>query len=1110
MDWLRLACLALALAFPNICLAKESITIYLKTGTLKLDEPTRSATNIRGLLDSTSASPPGSSGSDPSLAQAFFVSYAVGAQRGALYKHLRRNRGIVHGFIPENTWLVSSTPAVLSEALSRGLAISILPCLPEHKVAPEWSYVVPGGALFTARGDSSSQTAESTSAGTAEALGMDGARDSDGGANFDSVQEAPSSSPARQYIHRPRISAQPRGRRLIAAICAADLPAALAWLSSQREVHWLEPTPRLARRDLAGDLVVQLGGRDMAAVAAAAAAAVQPAGAAALPYWSRGLDGSSQLLGISDSGVDMDSCYFFDPSMPNVAGMLVQDPTRRGARVFRSDAHRKVASYYCYSDFGDADGHGTHVSGIAVGACYGSIQGRNVSGGGGGGEGVVAAAPPSPLPLPRTSPGPPATAALMKTYKLPSYEEILQYQLDVGVFVQSDSWGSKQAFWYNSLCEQLDDVTWRNPQLLVLTAAGNDGNLQPRPANGTVSAPANAKNTLSVGSTLSWEPATDPASGTLRLRIWTGTADPPDTKPIVVVATAALDTVPSNTTGRGVAAEAEAEALGLPSGPPSPPPRRRKLPAASPAPPASAAALPSAFSFDLLVDLPHQTSGGGGGGDFRTLKDLEGMVMEVIAATPSAACRKLANAAQAQAIYGSGMPKMILALRGGCMVYVKAMAAAAAGAAAVAIINDTPGAVQSLLQVNPTNTTLPTAPLSQTVGLRVLMALGAGARVFARAEWHPDQPYSQVPSFSAYGPTVDGRIKPDLVAPGVAVLSAWTDGMSRGASDNCTTRRVMSGTSMSAPLVAGAAVLARQYFTTGFYPFGRNDTPGAAPFIPSGMLLKAVLIGGAYDMQQGMSLSTLTQLEPAPSGYQGFGRADLSSSLPLGPQAAAASASASASASSSSSSSKGNSKGGSGASSTSSCANPSLQLIDYVPIQEGDVHAYYIIATGSGTVVVTLAWPDPPAESLALYALVNNLDLEVVLSTTSSTGRATDAAADGDAVMVFYGNSGWSAGGANGSRTDRRNTVERVTVPAGRPGTLQIRVVGAEINSRYITRFATDDQRYALAVHGCFTGLLLSEHNPDRRAWRRFMEPGLEPPSPLLVAPTESVDAQVR
>ena len=113
-------------------------------------------------------------------------------------------------------------------------------------------------------------------------------------------------------------------------------------------------------------------------------------------------------------------------------------------------------------------------------------------------------------------------------------------------------------------------------------------------------------------------------------------------------------------------------------------------------------------------------------------------------------------------------------------------------------------------------------------------------------------------SFSVYGPTQDQRRKPMLVAPGNNLNSAY------GA--NNTGYTTMSGTSMSCPAAAGAAVLARQYFTEGWYPSGVK-TPADA-FVPSGALLKAVLLAGA---DKGTPV--------IPDTRYGWGRVDLDSSL---------------------------------------------------------------------------------------------------------------------------------------------------------------------------------------------------------------------------------------
>lgn len=78
-------------------------------------------------------------------------------------------------------------------------------------------------------------------------------------------------------------------------------------------------------------------------------------------FWTAGLDGRGQIVGMGDSGIDMQSCFFSDPQNPFVLPV--------GSKEWVNPQHRKVVYYHGLADeyFRDLVGHGTHTAGSVAG-----------------------------------------------------------------------------------------------------------------------------------------------------------------------------------------------------------------------------------------------------------------------------------------------------------------------------------------------------------------------------------------------------------------------------------------------------------------------------------------------------------------------------------------------------------------------------------------------------------------------------------------------------------------------------------------------------------------------------------------------------------------------
>ncbi|HEY3367600.1 MAG TPA: S8 family serine peptidase [Symbiobacteriaceae bacterium] len=178
---------------------------------------------------------------------------------------------------------------------------------------------------------------------------------------------------------------------------------------------------------------------------------------------------------------------------------------------------------------------------------------------------------------------------------------------------------------------------------------------------------------------------------------------------------------------------------------------------------------------------------------------------------------------------------------------------------------------------------------------------------------------SAMATFSSRGPTGDGRVKPDVVAPGTWIASTRSSLADAkefwGAFEGNDKYGYMGGTSMATPLTAGATTVLRQYFVDKL-----SITPKAS-------LLKASLINGAAAMNTSLSWKD-----------DGWGRVDINNTL---------------------------------------YGRPFKFVNEEKALGTGEAQTYSYAVKSGQPFKVTLVWTDYPATPAADKTLVNDLDLTV-------------------------------------------------------------------------------------------------------------------------------------
>ncbi len=128
---------------------------------------------------------------------------------------------------------------------------------------------------------------------------------------------------------------------------------------------------------------------------------------------------------------------------------------------------------------------------------------------------------------------------------------------------------------------------------------------------------------------------------------------------------------------------------------------------------------------------------------------------------------------------------------------------------------------------------------------------------------------SGMAAFSSRGPVDDGRLKPDISAPGTFILSTKSRSASSvGWMAYNSSYTHYGGTSMATPLTAGATALLLEHLIDNR---GHQD--------PSSALVKAIFATSAHDMMGQYSSSTNGAGETAPNNHEGWGLVDLRNAL---------------------------------------------------------------------------------------------------------------------------------------------------------------------------------------------------------------------------------------
>jgi serine protease AprX len=237
--------------------------------------------------------------------------------------------------------------------------------------------------------------------------------------------------------------------------------AQLQKLSQIEGIEWIQSYPQVVTLDFKVDEAASSPALSLALTGYESGTRLMGFEAA----WKRGFEGAGQTVAVADTGLDVGQVASIHPDF---AGTLVQG--------YNAGLGTET--------WADTNGHGTHVSGSVAGN---GVSSNRAFRGGAYASKLLMQGLWSAI-LDNLAPGTDFKRLIGPVYK-------------DGARIHTNSWGGLSGA-YDVMASKVDEYMWRNPDLLVLFAAGNSGadmNRDGHVDEGSLGTPATAKNVLTVG-----------------------------------------------------------------------------------------------------------------------------------------------------------------------------------------------------------------------------------------------------------------------------------------------------------------------------------------------------------------------------------------------------------------------------------------------------------------------------------------------------------------------------------------------------------------------------------------------------------------------------------